>query len=538
MKNYSITILLAFFFSFSHAQSLNVIDVVMGTDSGVNNGLAMHISWDDVIIYSIRNSSGNRELWFSDGKLENTRAIYELGSGQEFIRFATSDNLNKVYFTVRESFDDKLFTLGKIDLLVNEIYDFKDPILHLFTWNGNPYFSGDSETMFSNDALYIIDPSTDEVVEWFIWEGNIRDLILSQYNGTESVIAYFDDFSTINLLRIEEGNTTPTILREFDVDQSGIPPLLHETDEYLMFFAESTDEIPRLFSLKYSDNSFDVIANVLPADINSINSERGTLVHDNKFYFRGENLNDVNSNELYVTDGTSTGTVIIDVNTDMFEHTSPSHLTTYKGKVYFNGDQFSFTPQLYKTDGTQAGTNLAIDASQLGGGNSFTGLDIAVVGDSLVFYGTRWETGEELYISDGTTVGTRVVDLNPGEPNSFPQHFAVTDNLFYFSAFTPDYGRELWVYDPQGILSSTSEFDVIGALDVFPNPISDQIQITFPVAEDRLLQIYNIEGKKVFEMNTIYSEETIDLRFLDNGNYILMARSESEVAQAKLSVVR
>ena len=53
--------------------------------------------------------------------------------------------------------------------------------------------------------------------------------------------------------------------------------------------------------------------------------------------------------------------------------------------------------------------------------------------------------GIELWKTDGTAAGTEVVkDINPGSASSYPGHMEVMDGILYFSSVEPSAGRELW----------------------------------------------------------------------------------------------
>ncbi|WP_413467323.1 ELWxxDGT repeat protein [Pleurocapsa sp. FMAR1] len=55
------------------------------------------------------------------------------------------------------------------------------------------------------------------------------------------------------------------------------------------------------------------------------------------------------------------------------------------------------------------------------------------------------ENGDELWVSDGTTEGTHLVeDINPGSDDSFPGNFTEFNNQLYFSADDGENGRELF----------------------------------------------------------------------------------------------
>ncbi|MEG2219104.1 MAG: T9SS type A sorting domain-containing protein [Muribaculaceae bacterium] len=66
----------------------------------------------------------------------------------------------------------------------------------------------------------------------------------------------------------------------------------------------------------------------------------------------------------------------------------------------------------------------------------------------LFFTAETVANGEELWVSDGTAVGTKMVkDIVPGKDGSNPQWLCLVGNKCYFSAQTPDKGNELWVSD-------------------------------------------------------------------------------------------
>lgn len=74
--------------------------------------------------------------------------------------------------------------------------------------------------------------------------------------------------------------------------------------------------------------------------------------------------------------------------------------------------------------------------------------NMAVVGNKIFFTASNAASGEELWITDGTIPGTKMVkDINPGTDGSNPRYLCAVGGKVYFSATTPDYGAELWVSD-------------------------------------------------------------------------------------------
>lgn len=71
----------------------------------------------------------------------------------------------------------------------------------------------------------------------------------------------------------------------------------------------------------------------------------------------------------------------------------------------------------------------------------------AALGGRFFFAGYTPATGTELWVTDGTRAGTRMVkDLDPGEPDGYPRDFTTFRGKIYFAA-SDAFGEEFWVSD-------------------------------------------------------------------------------------------
>ena len=72
---------------------------------------------------------------------------------------------------------------------------------------------------------------------------------------------------------------------------------------------------------------------------------------------------------------------------------------------------------------------------------------LTIIGDKMVFSGRDETAGRELWISDGTSEGTKLLkDIN-ANGDSNPQEFSASGNKLYFNADDGVHGSELWVTD-------------------------------------------------------------------------------------------
>jgi ELWxxDGT repeat protein len=85
----------------------------------------------------------------------------------------------------------------------------------------------------------------------------------------------------------------------------------------------------------------------------------------------------------------------------------PEFLTAFKGKVYFVATSEANGKEIWSTDGTAAGTQLAVEVTA---GSGSTSVDNLVVGKNNKLY---FSASGYVYVSDGTTAGTtRIGDLD------------------------------------------------------------------------------------------------------------------------------
>ncbi|HEV7507427.1 MAG TPA: ELWxxDGT repeat protein [Thermoanaerobaculia bacterium] len=184
--------------------------------------------------------------------------------------------------------------------------------------------------------------------------------------------------------------------------------------------------------------------------------------------FNGAVYFSAGQNGLWKTDGTPAGTrqVLQDAVTE---------IVPFAGALFFF-DQSAGT--LLRSDGSLAGTNLLRDLTQ---DQPFSPPDPQLTAASGVLYFVAFDAdhGAELWRTDGTRAGSRIVaDVSPGPGSSFPAELTVAGGRLYFTANDGEHGRELWVTD--GTEAGTEQVADIAAGPASSSPMA------LTVAGDRL----------------------------------------------------
>jgi ELWxxDGT repeat protein len=180
--------------------------------------------------------------------------------------------------------------------------------------------------------------------------------------------------------------------------------------------------------------------------------------------------------ELWKTDGTSAGTRLVTELRPGPAHAVPGNLAVAGGSLYFHAFTEATGSKVFKSDGTAAGTSLLID--------TFPGAPSGPLGPplpanfttfsgSVLFTATDAKTGYELWTTDGTTGGTRhVKDIHPGIQWSIPVSLTPFAGKIFFAAddkLTGDPGGFVFA-DRELFMTDGTEAGTSRSADIFPGP--------------------------------------------------------------------
>jgi ELWxxDGT repeat protein len=246
----------------------------------------------------------------------------------------------------------------------------------------------------------------------------------------------------------------------------------------------------------------------LPNKINFSDDIKQYTTLNGVFYFSA--FDNLNGFELWKSDGTTAGTVMVkNINYGVLD-SNPLRMNILNNRIYFFANTFSHGHELWTSDGTEAGTYMVKDIQQ----NNFDSnpsqflqvgtkvyfsaettenanlpvLMVSTVNNSfstivqpsfgsikypsnftnfnnLLYLSGSQNNNRELFKSDGTFTNTeRVLDINPGNPSSNPDYLTVANNTLYFAATTALNGRELWK-------SNGTAAGTVLVKDIFPSTV-------------------------------------------------------------------
>lgn len=125
---------------------------------------------------------------------------------------------------------------------------------------------------------------------------------------------------------------------------------------------------------------------------------------------------------------------------------NPLTTTSVGRQVYFRASDGVTGTELWRSDGTEAGTHLVSDIFP--GPNGSQPAEITRLGNSVVFAAFEPTGGDEPWRSDGTDAGTeRLYNINPGAASSSPRSLTPFTGGVMFSASDGATGTEPWVTD-------------------------------------------------------------------------------------------
>lgn len=461
--------------------------------------------------------SEDRELYVSDGTTAGTLLLKDIIPGISSCPDKLIEYDNYIYFVISDSSNGVLVHRPWVtDGTMNGTY----PLLPLattakgYTMEFDPLISPEKLFVYRNGFVYFKGRKDNAANDFAIFKSD------GSFAGT--------------LIAAELPNTsvTPNLIEG---------PLRYNDSLYFSGTSNGSGQ-SCLYKFSGTLNSITLVKQ----DI-SIHPEFGSIQYDNKLFFCGEQSNGA---EVWVTDGTSGGTYeLSDLRTDSGLGSWPgsfirlndcilfiassngtaielysidsagvnlaptsistisfiplayrsNYFTRYAGKLFFTGNDFLNGTEVWSTNGTTAGTAMAVDLFP-GTQGSDPQQFIRYCGD-LYFSATNPNNGNSnaLFRTDGSAAGTQLIPgtaANPFGSRNVIEKFVFNGVLFFNGKYDGSIGNELYAFDAGCAASQPDEIPA-STVSCSPNPCTDILTIRSSQEAIDYLEVIDMQGRKL-----------------------------------------
>ena len=394
-----------------------VIDILPGADGSQPR---LMTSLTDKFCFFATDSSGESGFWSSDGTATGTLRLASVDPNRVF------SNGRVLYIS---AFEGQKYPLWYSDGTSDGTMKVKDDVFINWSFRGIGLVSTDDRLFFSGAPdfegqdyeLWISDGTTAGTVQlkdiatenlgslpgnfvavgdtlYFVVQENFRSWQLWKTNGTESDTVVIRDF-----------NVHPGL---FDAVGNKLFLWVYETGRYYPWISDGT-----LSGTERLCDAYVYFVYNLDYPSAYLNAGRYT-------YFRAESA--THGQELWRTDGTTSGTIML---RDIYPGSSdsnPRFFTHYRGKLYFTANDGIHGQELWTSDGTPSGTVMVKDIDP--NGDAFV-YNLTRFQDILMFTAVGPDGTYGLWKTDGTSNGTQLVF---NEPMPYPPYINLYDAAVIF----------------------------------------------------------------------------------------------------------
>ena len=203
----------------------------------------------------------------------------------------------------------------------------------------------------------------------------------------------------------------------------------------------------------------DIVPGVAGSNPHDFANVNGTL------FFSARNA--ANGYELWKSDGTAAGTSLVKNIRPGFNGSYPTSLTNVSGTLFFSANDGTNGVELWQSDGTDSGTTLVKNINA--GTVSSQPASLVNLNGTLFFSANDGMNGYQLWQSDGTAAGTTLaIVIRTDGRYSIPRSLTNVNGTLFFTAEDGITGYELWRSD--GTQASTSLVKDINAGFGYSNP--------------------------------------------------------------------
>lgn len=168
----------------------------------------------------------------------------------------------------------------------------------------------------------------------------------------------------------------------------------------------------------------------------------------NKLIFKAYATTPFLGEELWISDGTNTGTKLLkDIKTGTSSSDIEMFVSLNDKVIFLSSVSYNNNKSIWVTDGTADGTHHIKDMS-ISRNSNINIHQWKVINNKLFFIVQTPFEGTELWVTDGTSSGTSIVkDIAAGSASSYPSNLTVISNKLFFQARVSGNMNSLFVTD-------------------------------------------------------------------------------------------
>ena len=379
------------------------------------------------LFFSAFDPTYGKELWVSDGTEEGTLQVKDIYEGTYTDSYGTYPNSSSpqdlidvdgtLFFTADDGSNGRELWMsdGTEDgtVMVKDIYS------GTYATYSNYYYTGQSPKSSSPAQLTAFDGEL-----FFIAEDETNGMELWKSDGTED--------GTVLVKDIASGTTSAFT--------TGSPLLV--VGDLLFFAADDGTHGDELWVSDGTSDGTELVKDIHSGSEGNVSYYAGfTAVGDTLFFSADDGSN---GKELWKSDGTESGTVLVaDINPgdDDYGYANPSYpyyMKEVDGILYFSATDGSAGRELWMSDGTSEGTVLVYDT--MSGLEGIYPTQLAAVGGNILFCGYDTD-GRELFYLDPDQIDSNTVQLTicvDSEMVTIPVDIGVDSSGETASVYTAD----------------------------------------------------------------------------------------------------
>lgn len=344
-------------------------------------------------------------------------------------------------------------TFEAVGALVQPVVDLARP--NYITIGNRLFFAGN--TSLQGDELWVTD-GTDEGTQQLTNINPLSDSAPSYFHDLGGTLLFFanDGANGIELWRSDGTQAGTRLVHDINPAGDAVSfPQPVVLGDYLLFEATDGESGRELWRSDGTSAGTELVLDINPGAEGS-NPYEIQKISESLAVLGAQTAEE--GIELWVTDGTTANTLLIADSNPGTENSLPPgwfrYFATHDGYAYYRGTEGANGFELWRTNGTAAGTHMVRDLQPGEADGVANSPNLAAAGTKVFYQANDGSTGLEVFSSDGTETNTELLlDINPSGdslPAGASYSFTSYADVVYFRASNGVDDIELWRTDGTG----------------------------------------------------------------------------------------